>query len=112
MRQQLKSQADVMELSFHEAMDQVEVIDLKVLLRVVEHLNGSNRPGEEARAEELISTYGYLGTGGSDAHLVSAIGSCLTRFDRAVTCDEDLVMELRGSDFSAVRLEETKGADL
>ena len=81
-------------------------------LRVVERLNGSNRPGEEARAEELISTYGYLGTGGSDAHLVSAIGSCLTRFDRAVTCDEELVRELKGGDFSAVRLEDTKMADV
>ena len=73
-------------------------------LRVVEHLNGSNRPGEEERARELIDRFGFLGTGGSDAHMVSAIGSCLTRFDSPISDESDLVRELRGGAFSAVRL--------
>ena len=76
-------------------------------VKVVEHLNGSNRPGEQERAEELIGKYGYLGTGGSDAHLVSAIGACMTDFERPIANEEDLVRELASGDFHAVRLEET-----
>ena len=74
---------------------------------VVEHLNGSNRTGEEERATELIDRLGLLGTGGSDAHMVSAIGSCLTRFDNPVHDERDLVRELMGCAFNAVRLEDT-----
>ena len=76
-------------------------------VKVVEHLNGSNRPGEQERAEELIGKYGYLGTGGSDAHLVSAIGACMTDFERPIANEEDLVRELASGDFHAVRFEET-----
>ena len=77
-------------------------------LRVAERLNGSNRPGEERRAEELISRYGFLGTGGSDAHLASALGSCLTSFDREIESERDLVRELGTGGFRAVRLDETR----
>ena len=76
-------------------------------IHIVEHLNGSNRPGEQERAEELIERYGYAGTGGSDAHLVSAIGTCLTKFDDAISNESELVEHLRSGGFRAVRLEET-----
>lgn len=76
-------------------------------VRVVEHLNGSNRPGEQERADALVDKHGYLGTGGSDAHVVSAIGKCMTQFDNPVSCETDLVRELRGSAFRPVRLEDT-----
>lgn len=76
-------------------------------VRVVEHLNGSNRPGEQERAEELIERHGYSGTGGSDAHLVSAIGTCMTEFDREISDESELVEHLRSGGFRAVRLEET-----
>ena len=79
-------------------------------IRVVEHLNGSNRPGEQERAEELIAMYGYRGTGGSDAHLVSALGTCMTRFDAPVSDEQDLVRELRAGNFQSVRLEEARAA--
>ena len=75
---------------------------------IVEHLNGSNRPGEQERAEELIAERSYKGTGGSDAHLVSAIGACMTEFERPVATEKELVRELVSGDFRAVRLEETK----
>ena len=77
-------------------------------IRVVEHLNGSNRAGEQERAEELIERYGHLGTGGSDAHMVSAIGSCMTRFDSPITDEQELVRELRSGNFQAVRLEDSR----
>ena len=78
------------------------------VIRVVERLNGSNRPGEQERAEELIARYGFLGTGGSDAHMVSAIGACMTEFSNTIASEADLVRELRTGSFRAVRLEDTR----
>ena len=76
-------------------------------VRIVERLNGSNRPGEQERADALIEERNYLGTGGSDAHVVSAIGSCLTQFGGEVKSETDIVRLLRAGAFRAVRLEET-----
>ena len=72
---------------------------------VVERLNGSNRPGEQERAEGLIARHGYLGIGGSDAHMVSAIGACMTRFDNDIANEQELVCELKSGNFQAVCLE-------
>ena len=77
-------------------------------VQVVERLNGSNRPGEQERADVLIDERGYLGTGGSDAHVVSAIGSCMTEFDGKVRSESDLVELLRAGAFRAVRLDDAK----
>ncbi len=77
-------------------------------LRIVERLNGSNRPGEQERAEELIARYVFLGTGGSDAHMVSAIGACMTEFSNAIDSEAALVRELKAGNFRAVRLEDTR----
>ena len=77
------------------------------IIRAAEGLNGSNRPGEEERAEELIQLLGVPATGGSDAHLVSAIGKCMTRFDGQVLNETDLVRELRSGNFGPVRLDDT-----
>ena len=77
-------------------------------LRVVERLNGSNRPGEQERADALIARYGYESTGGSDAHLTSALGTCMTAFDGPIGSDQDLVRELKAGNVGAVRLGETK----
>ena len=76
-------------------------------ISVAEHLNGSNRPGEQERAEELIARMGYKTIGGSDAHSVSAIGTCMTAFDNPIASAEDLVRELLGSSYRPIRLEET-----
>ncbi len=77
------------------------------LIRAAEGLNGSNRPGEQERAEELIKGLGVYATGGSDAHLVSAIGKCMTSFDGQVLDETDLVRELRGGSYGPVRLDDT-----
>ncbi len=79
-------------------------------VRVVERLNGSNRPGEQERADALIGEREYLGTGGSDAHVVSAIGSCMTRFDGEVRSEADLVELLRSGRFRAVLLDDAKAS--
>ena len=71
----------------------------------MERLNGSNRPGEGEKAEILIDAKGYQGTGGSDAHIVSAIGTCMTHFEKDISDEYDLVEELRNGSFKAVRLD-------
>lgn len=86
-------------IGFCEFADDCE--DLRAI-RAAEGLNGSNRPGEQERAEELIRRLGLPATGGSDAHLVSAIGKCMTQFDNAVLNETDLVRELRSGKFGAV----------
>ena len=70
-------------------------------IRVVEIYNGGSRRGEDEAAIELASQHGYLGIGGSDAHLVSQIGRCVTRFDREIDCAEALVAELEDGSFKA-----------
>ena len=74
-------------------------------IKIVERLNGSNRPGEGERAQEIVEKFGFKGTGGSDAHIVSAIGTCLTKFENDIHSEEDLVRELRSLDFIAVTAE-------
>jgi len=58
----------------------------------VEALNGGSKKGEDARVQELMTTHGYAGFGGSDSHLVSFGGICATEFDRPVRT----VAEARG----------------
>ena len=49
-------------------------------LQIVERVNGGSRAGENERADTLCREHNYLGTGGSDAHLASHLGSCVTSF--------------------------------
>ncbi len=69
---------------------------------VIETLNGGSRGTENEDAIALAQEYGYRGVGGSDAHIVSFVGRCATRFDNDVTSMEDLVRELKGGAFEAV----------
>ncbi len=91
-------------IGFCEYVDDVAGFDD---IRIVERLNGSNRPGEQERADALIAAHKYAGTGGSDAHVVSAIGSCMTQFDNPIRTEADIVRELRGGAFRSVRIEDT-----
>ena len=54
-------------------------------VHIVERLNGGSRKGENERAWELCDDKGYLGVGGSDAHLTSHICTCLTRFEAKIS---------------------------
>ena len=76
-------------------------------IKAAEGMNGSNRPGEQERADDLIARLGVPATGGSDSHLVSAIGKCMTKFAGPVSNETDLVRELRSGEFGPVLLEET-----
>ncbi len=88
-----------------EYVQQGEVFDD---VHIVERLNGGSRPGENERAWELCDSHGYLGIGGSDAHLTSHIATCLTQFPQAIRNEHDLVDALLSEQFHPVWLEETK----
>ncbi|PKB78387.1 MAG: hypothetical protein BZY88_18640 [SAR202 cluster bacterium Io17-Chloro-G9] len=74
---------------------------------IVELLNGGSRKGENERATDLCDKEGYLGIGGSDAHLTSHIGACLTNFQATINNEQDLVEGLLSGQFKPVWLEET-----
>ena len=76
-------------------------------VHIMETLNGGSRKGENERARDLAEERGSRGIGGSDAHLVSSIGSCLTRFEMKVRNEEELVDAVLSGEYSPVRLEET-----
>ena len=75
---------------------------------IVERLNGGSRPGENEQAAELCDKYGYLGTGGSDAHLASHICACLTDFRASIHNEPELVEALLSGEFRPVWLEDTR----
>jgi predicted metal-dependent phosphoesterase TrpH len=71
-------------------------------VRIIETYNGGSREGEDEAALALATAQGYLGIGGSDAHIVSHIGRCATRFPGDVRDVADLVAALRSGEFEAV----------
>lgn len=79
---------------------------------IVELLNGGSRIGENERAQELVSRKSLLGIGGSDAHFVSAIGTCLTEFSKPIRNEEELVGAIRAKEFRALWLEDTNNHPL
>ncbi len=72
-------------------------------VRVIEVYNGGSRAGEDEASLALARELGYHGVGGSDAHLVSQIGLCATKFERDIRSMEDLVMALKEGSFEARR---------
>ena len=73
-------------------------------VRIVEILNGGSRHGEDEIAREMAKQHHYLGIGGSDAHIVSHIGRCATRFPAPVNTEGELVEALRAEEFEAITL--------
>ena len=76
-------------------------------LSIVETHNGGSRRGENERAQELALSSSLKGIGGSDAHLVSNIATCLTSFPDTIANERELVEAILEGQFSAVRLEDT-----
>lgn len=76
-------------------------------VRIVEIFNGGSRDREDDIARSLAETHGYLGIGGSDAHIVSHIGRCATRFGVPIRSEQELVEALRAGEFEAVSYRES-----
>lgn len=71
-------------------------------VRIVEVYNGGSRENEDQIAIEKAEQLGYLGIGGSDAHIVSHIGRCATRFPGRIETMGELVEALAAGEFEAV----------
>jgi predicted metal-dependent phosphoesterase TrpH len=69
---------------------------------IVEIYNGGSRGNENDVAVEMAEKLGYRGIGGSDAHIVSHIGRCATRFPGAVRSEAELAEALRAGDFEGI----------
>ena len=72
-------------------------------VRIVEVINGGSRGDEDQIAQQLADDQNYLGIGGSDAHIVSHIGRCATRFNEPVHNEQELVDALKAGAFEAVK---------
>ena len=77
---------------------------------IVEVHNGGSRGEEDDKAAALAERYGYRGVGGSDAHIVSHIGRCATRFPAPIDQEGALVEALRAGEFEAIRWNSTTTA--
>ena len=71
-------------------------------MRIVEIYNGGSRGDEDKVADQRWrKIYGYLGIGGSDAHIVSHIGRCATRFSGPIKSEAEIVEALNAGEFEA-----------
>ncbi|MDP6377745.1 MAG: PHP domain-containing protein [Pseudomonadales bacterium] len=75
-------------------------------VRIVETYNGGSRGNEDQIAQKMAEEQGYLGIGGSDAHIVSHIGRCATRFSHDISIEAELTDALRAGDFEAITFRE------
>ncbi len=66
----------------------------------VEGCNGRNKDIYNQPALEMAARYDLKTTGGSDAHAVDEIGTCVTVFESSITTDEDLLNELKAGRFA------------
>ena len=79
-----------------EARGEVEGVE------VIETLNGGSRGTENEDAIALASRLGYRGIGGSDAHIVSHIARCATKFEDDIRNVDQLVSALRDGKYEAI----------
>jgi predicted metal-dependent phosphoesterase TrpH len=77
-------------------------------VRIVEVYNGGSRGEEDAVAQAMANELNYVGIGGSDAHIVSHVGRCATRFPASIRSEQELVEALKAEEFEAFTTKETK----
>lgn len=75
-------------------------------VEVVEVINGGSRDDEDAIAQAMASEQGYRGIAGSDAHIVSHIGRCATRFEQDIHNEAELVAALRSGSYEPLTFKE------
>ena len=69
----------------------------------VEGRNGHNKDIYNQRALEMAARYDLKTTGGSDAHSVDEVGTCITVFESNITTDAELLNELKAGRFSSAQ---------
>ena len=66
----------------------------------IEVMNGWGCQEEIDFTQKVAEALGFKGIGGSDAHMSSQIGTCATVFENPISCETDLLMQLRNGTFS------------
>lgn len=74
--------------------------------------NGRSSWREIQATQKAAGLLGKKGTGGSDAHSILSVGSCVTVFDYPVENEAQLVSQLRMGSFHAKKKEVTKISDI
>jgi predicted metal-dependent phosphoesterase TrpH len=69
----------------------------------VEGRNGRNEDICNQPALEMAARFSLKNTGGSDAHAVGDIGTCVTVLERNITTDAELLNELKAGRFTSAR---------
>lgn len=67
----------------------------------LEVLNGTSGAWERKLGWAVADRLDMEGTGGSDAHGVTAVGACFTRFQKEIRSEEELIQEIKGRRFKA-----------
>jgi len=76
-------------------LDQAIYRDLFTLVDGIEVINGWSCQEEVDFTYRVTESLGLWASGGSDAHSPKQIGSCATVFQNAITCETDLVKQLK-----------------
>ena len=84
------------DFSPEEAAEKMEVFKY---VDSIEVANGSNTPQENYFALEVANILGLSGTGGSDAHSTSGIGTFATVFSKNIQSGSELLEELHQGNF-------------
>ncbi len=75
-------------------------------VEIVEVYNGGSRENEDEIAIQMAEELSCAGIGGSDAHIVSQIGKCGTKFDAPIETIDELVEALKSNSFTAIKLQQ------
>ncbi|MFV2090986.1 MAG: PHP-associated domain-containing protein [Pseudomonadales bacterium] len=85
----------------------LDELGVPVGVKIVETFNGGSRDDEDQVAQAMAEAQSYLGIGGSDAHIVSHVGRCATRFAAPLASEMELVDALNAGEFEAVTFRES-----
>ncbi|SDI13615.1 DUF6282 family protein [Desulfosporosinus hippei] len=93
----------------------LEPIEVEVMYRrpifdfvdALEVYNGRSNWQEIRAARNAVSILGKIGTGGSDAHNILSVGSCITVFEDSIRNEAQLVAQLRKGRIRAKKKEVT-----
>ena len=73
-------------------------------VKIVEVFNGGSRDQEDKIALDNAEILGYRGIAGTDAHIVSHVRRCATRFPHQINSIDELVLALKAGEFEAGNL--------
>ncbi len=82
-------------------LDEAVRLPIFEVVEAMEVFNGMAPDWELALCSDVCDNLPIMGTGGSDAHNVDAVGDCVTILDKSVTTEEEFFEEIRASRYRA-----------